>query len=766
VSTELFQLLPAVYRLRDAQLAQTLTLLTPAELHDLRNLQAQAPPLTLDEQTRLAELTAKSTRGPLQSLLLVIQEQLGILAEDLDQLYDDQFIETCAQWVIPYIGDLIGYQSVKGIAPAIDNPRSEVAETISLRRRKGTVLVMEQLARDVTGWSAHAVEFFRILGDTQYMNHLRLSNYYAPDLRSWQPGLYMDTAFDETAHKVDVRRIAVGRGRYNIQNIGIFLWSLNAYGITKDQAAISTGHPQCLRFSSLGMDIPLFHRAIPQGEEITNPAQPFNVADRLQRRVLCDDLPKGVGAVYYGEGKSLVIYLDDKPLNPYEVRVANLFGADGSWENMPTDNTYRAVIDPELGRIALPPAAHGETLPSVKVSYHYGFNADIGGGEYPRLDSFIVNDEQFVFKFPDAAAVPRYATLQEALDFAKGQLAGNGAVAVEITNSETHPQNGPHDLTVDVPAGCTIELRASNEKRPTLLLHREITVLGAPSSTLVLNGLVIGASAGMAPASPTPVALVHLPKQRPDGSANQLENLNISHCTLVPGWSVHTSGKPRFGTQPNLVAKAAGLTITARSSILGAIRADEFVNLQAFDTIIDATDPTNVAVAHVDVDSLAGIGSLTLGGVAPLDTSDVPQHGCTVVGKVHAVLFALVSDSILWARLGNADPWAAGLIADRKQQGCVRFSYLPADPIVPRQFKCIEQGPGLPQPLFYSLQYGDPAYGKLSPLTDDAIRRGADDGGEMGAFHFVLAPLRETDLRVRMQEYIPVGLEFGVFYEN
>jgi hypothetical protein len=34
----------------------------------------------------------------------------------------------------------------------------------------------------------------------------------------------------------------------------------------------------------------------------------------------------------------------------------------------------------------------------------------------------------------------------------------------------------------------------------------------------------------------------------------------------------------------------------------------------------------------------------------------------------------------------------------------------------------------------------------------------------MGAFHFVLAPLRETDLRVRMQEYTPVGLEFGVFY--
>jgi hypothetical protein len=50
--------------------------------------------------------------------------------------------------------------------------------------------------------------------------------------------------------------------------------------------------------------------------------------------------------------------------------------------------------------------------------------------------------------------------------------------------------------------------------------------------------------------------------------------------------------------------------------------------------------------------------------------------------------------------------------------------------------------------------------------TGDSIRRGAEDGGEMGGFHFVLAPQRETDLRVRLQEYTPVGLEFGIFYET
>jgi len=764
MSFDLFSLLPSVYRTRDIELAQSQVLLTPTELAELAGLEGLIPPLSIDQESRLAELTAKSTRGPLQSLLLVIQEQLGILAADLDQLYDDQFIETCAQWVVPYIGDLIGYQSIKGIASTVDNPRSEVANTISLRRRKGTVLVMEQLARDITAWGAHAVEFFRVLGDTQYMNHLRLWNHYAPDLRCWKSGVYIATGFDRTAHKVDVRRIAVRRGRYNIQNIGIFLWSLNAYSITKDQAAISAIDAHCLRFSSLGMDLPLFHRAIPQGKVIADAAQPFNVADRLKRRVLCDDLLKGVGAVYYGEGKSLVVYLDDKPLNPYEVQVANLSGTDGSWTNLPpAGSPYRASVDPELGRIALPPAASGGALPSVKVSYRYGFNAEIGGGEYPRADGFVISDEQFVFPFPDTAGVPRYATLQQALDFAKTQLTGNGAAAVEITNSGTYPETGTLDLGVDVPVGCTLEMRAKNETRPTLLLDGEISVFGDASSTFVLNGFLIAASATMAPDASN-VALVHVPAKRADGSDNQLGTLQISHCTLVPGWSVDSSGAPQFGAQANLVAEAAGLTVTAKKSILGAIRGGEFVDINAFDTIIDATDPTNVAIA--DLDGMAGVGSLTLGGVDQLDGGDTPPQGCTVVGKVHAVLLSLVSDSILWAGIVKGDSWSTGLIADRKQEGCVRFSFLPIGAKTPRRYECVERSIAGPQPLFFAFRYGHPGYLKLLASTPDVVRRGADDGGEMGAFHFVLAPLRETDLRVRMQEYLPVGLEFGIIYQN
>jgi hypothetical protein len=132
---------------------------------------------------------------PLRQLLQVITEQVGILEEDLDQLYDNLFIETCAPWVLPYIGDLIGYRSLHPIGPDQLTPRAEVANTMGYRRWKGTAAVLEQLARDVTGWNARVVEFFQLLGWTQFMNHLRPMNYYAPDLREWEPLERLGSAF-------------------------------------------------------------------------------------------------------------------------------------------------------------------------------------------------------------------------------------------------------------------------------------------------------------------------------------------------------------------------------------------------------------------------------------------------------------------------------------------------------------------------------------------------------------------------------------------
>src|ERR671938_441152 len=106
---------------------------------------------------------------PLRALLQIIGEQADIVKQDIDALWDDYFIETCAHWVIPYIGDLVANNPLYEVA----GRRADVAKTIYYRRRKGTLPMLEELARNVTGWGAHAVEFMELLGWTQNLNHLR-----------------------------------------------------------------------------------------------------------------------------------------------------------------------------------------------------------------------------------------------------------------------------------------------------------------------------------------------------------------------------------------------------------------------------------------------------------------------------------------------------------------------------------------------------------------------------------------------------------------
>src|SRR6266852_5403659 len=117
---------------------------------------------------------------PLQALLRVITEQVNVVEDDIAQLYENWFIETCQDWVVPYIGDLIGYQPVHEAGEAADitgteslqltkilSSRREVGNTIAYLRRKGTLTLLSQLALDVAGWPAHAIEFYKLLGISQ-----------------------------------------------------------------------------------------------------------------------------------------------------------------------------------------------------------------------------------------------------------------------------------------------------------------------------------------------------------------------------------------------------------------------------------------------------------------------------------------------------------------------------------------------------------------------------------------------------------------------
>ncbi|PSR19020.1 hypothetical protein C8255_04270 [filamentous cyanobacterium CCP3] len=358
----LYQLLPAIYRHRDAEVGE-----------------------------------------PLRSLLQVISEQVDLVEADIDQLYRNWFIETCEDWAVPYIADLIGYRSVAAAGTPGDIatpqgqarnrvliPRREVANTLRYRRRKGTLALLELLAHDVAGWPARAVEFYRLLGINQGLNHLRPDQGRTVDLRQGAALLRLNGPFDAVAHTAEVRRIAAkpDGGRYNLPNAGLFVWRLRPYPVTQTPAYCREEvGPHCYTFSVLGNDTALYTRPEPETEP-THIADELNLPVPIRRRIFEVPLPdsdheKMANPAYYGEGKSLTIWAPGwhgstatVPIPADRIVPADLSG----WQYRPVPG--KIAVDPELGRIAFPPGQ----LPryGVVVSYHYGFSADVGGGEYDR----------------------------------------------------------------------------------------------------------------------------------------------------------------------------------------------------------------------------------------------------------------------------------------------------------------------------------------------------------------------------------------------
>ncbi len=157
-------------------------------------------------------------------------QEFAALEENVEQLYDDQFIETCADWVAPYIGDLIGYRPLHGVAPHVASPRAEVANTIAYRRRKGTARCWSSWrATSPTGrrtrWSSSSSS-----PTTQYMKHIRLHAPATADLRDLAAAAASGRRVQRRrAHAPRCAGPRAGAGRYNIPNIGIFLWRLQPF---------------------------------------------------------------------------------------------------------------------------------------------------------------------------------------------------------------------------------------------------------------------------------------------------------------------------------------------------------------------------------------------------------------------------------------------------------------------------------------------------------------------------------------------------------
>lgn len=669
---------------------------------------------------------------PLRALVALIAQEFEALEENVEQLYDDQFIETCEDWVAPYIGDLIGYRPLHGVSAAIASPRAEVANTIGYRRRKGTAAMLEQLARDVTDWPARAVEFFEQLATTQYMNHVRLHAPATADLRSTPKMLQLGGAFNAVAHTAEMRRPEAGSGRYNIPNVGIFLWRLQPFALsdvplTADPTD-ATGRK--FRFNPLGADQPLFRLPITE-TLISHIAEPVNVPDPINLRLMSKAVKAAAAdlSVFddYGPGESIVLSrpnanpaLPPVPIPVNEICVCDLRDVPGGWAHEATLDANKIAIDPRLGRVRFGSNVSGPVL----ATFHSGFSRPIGGGEYERSPSDVTQ------------GVRRSASQAEALQAHLDAISGGGRLVIEdsLTYAKT-PVFKVDPVVAPGAPGLEMVVAARNGARPLIVAGGTVQLQIGARGKLVLDGLVIsGAELQLVVAA----------------GDNEPRELVLRHCTLVPGLSLHTDGSATSPGAISLVVDHAFTQVTLEQCIVGPLRIDEDTTISLTDCIVDAGSP----------DAIAYEGTVADGPGAEMTIRD-----STVIGKLHVRLMRLASNTIFFTQLAAADTWSAPLWVERKQEGCVRFCLTPKGSLLPRHFHCVpdEKHPDA-LPHFTSLRYGDPGYAQLRSATATAIREGADDGGEIGVMHPLHQPQRESNLRIRLDEYLRFGLHAGIFY--
>jgi hypothetical protein len=578
--------------------------------------------------------------------------------------------------------------------------------------------VLEQLARDVTAWDANAVEYFQVLATTQYMNHLRPANLSITGVRDWEPLERIDTPFDTVPHTADVRRIESRRGRYNIPNVGIFLWRLREFPVTN--APAFRVDDRRYTFDALGRDIRLYNLADSE-DQITHLAESVNVPMPLSRRVLDRHLETYYGKDKRGDVKSILLNVDghdvlaDKSGSPPSqlsdlISVCDLSDVVDSqgqltWNHLPGD---KIAIDPVLGRIALPAASPPHS--SVRVTYYYGFSAEMGGGEYGRATTF-ANSLSPVVKVP-----AQQATIQSALD----QLVTSGG-AVEVDSNDYF--NGA--LIVNAPAEQKVELRARDERRPIIGSPGDITILGGDNSEVTLNGLLIGGR-------------LRVPAQDSQGNENRLRLLRLTHLTVIPGASIRIES-------PNAALEIDHSIVCPIFSVDGA-------EVRIYNSIVDATDETHPVYS----------------GIAPGEAgAPLTVENSTLIGTVHTLSMELASNTIFFAAAPQADE--SPVRAERLQHGCVRFSYVPTGSRLPRLHHCQPEtlaDAARVRPVFTSRRYGDAGYCQLSSRSVAEITEGADDRSEMGAFHDLYQPQRTGNLRARLDEYLRFGLEAGIFFAS
>jgi len=777
----LFERLPEIYRTRDAE---------------------QAPP------------------DQLRAYLAAVEYVFGALHENIDQLYEDLFIDTCDDWAISYLADLLGTSHLKGDPRTL---RADVADTIALRRRKGTLGAIERLAVNLTGWACRAVELRENLGWLQHLNHQRpdaggkppygaasLTRFDVPrggtaPLRDPAALALLGTPFDSFAYTADVKPALHDSRHINLPNLAVFLWRLAAYrlqpGLPLAKGVTDLG-PQpvglarfALRFDLHPLDMPvrLFNTSRPGfrlAETSGGIVAPLTGADAVSGPILdarlTSDSPAGhpeayVAVDFFNElasppigfdlgdvGLHLFLPQSLEPLlipQPPQTEWRWIFRGDNlcAWETgLRRPLRYgEIIIDPDIGRML---------IGMDQTSQRDLFMTPDGPGfvshiyvSYTYGAVGPVGAHPVTRIFPDPSTPVELRTVGAVTGGISLQAALDGLdvatqpVVIEIRDSLVHRLDLAAVSGTAVDGGLSLRLAQSLTIR-AVGDHRPIILLSQPLAF-------------------RPVSAAAATTETP---AVRLEGLYLAPDNGVP-----------FPIGAALINRAA----VARLEIIGCTlmpgghalrdgsRADGIAGLHLDNTygFSDSDDVTAFLPTPDIVIQRSITGSLAVDDRYHLDIKDsiidAPPPGTTdASGTVIAIGAATnPADPNSWGARLDFDGMTCfgavrvaevgglgGIFTGRfavldNQHGCIKWSWFNGDgDRLPPNHFCLDRHEA--RLVFTSQWFNDPAYAQIGRESDPRIRTLGPDDDAMGAFGFVLEAHKWTNLQVRLREFMPIGV--------
>jgi len=255
----------------------------------------------------------------LKEFLEIIGEQAAAMRQNIDDLWKNFFIDSCDEWVIPYIGDLVGTKIISN--PASDN-RVDVKKTIQWRKQKGTLSGIQSLTKTTAGVGVDVREFFRLCSRIPHLNYFNKSStsYYTVAVRDQKNLFNIGTVDDSIPHTIDVRNPSSQKGWYNLKNIGLFVSMLNTYHVENVESLEESPHRYY--FNSV------LHK---NSEPAPIPLYELNTKMEIPSRNFSQDPQK-----YFGNHNAFTIRINSVPTAVFELTQPSPIKIDGDDKNFIT----------------------------------------------------------------------------------------------------------------------------------------------------------------------------------------------------------------------------------------------------------------------------------------------------------------------------------------------------------------------------------------------------------------------------------------------